>query len=86
MSERDKLKRYSNIGIGLILVGILLYLIFHFTERFAIIGVVGVFMVLGGAFSLYLSQFCPNCHRNMSTVFSNVIIPEYCPRCGKKIE
>ena len=86
MSDREKLKRYSNIGIGLIIAGVLFYLIFHFTERYTIIGVIGLFMVFGGAFSIYLSQFCPNCHRKMSTVFSNIIIPEYCPHCGKKIE
>lgn len=83
MSEKDKLKRYSYIGIGLLLAGALF---FYLGIHFPIAGVIGVFMMIGGGLSLFLSQLCPHCHQPMRHRLDNTVISDYCPHCGKKIE
>ena len=83
MGEKDKLKRYSCIGIALLLAGALFFCL---GTHFPIIGVIGVFMMIGGGFSLFLSQLCPHCHQPMNGRIADAVTFDYCPHCGKKID
>ena len=79
MSDRQKLERYSWITLGVIVIGICLFIFIENVFGF----ILGLGLIGGALYFNHITQICPHCSESL---WGMRFIPDHCPHCGKRIE